>query len=130
MGQDLTAIKPGDEGAIIACDIKMNSQMSNHCVKCGAKCKGGERYKVCSQGCGRHFHEKCISQKYRYDQYVSCAICDPSRREEYCQVCGDQIDAGGNILSCADNCEAFVHKYCIPGGSKFYRCGICTLAVQ
>lgn len=128
MGRDLTNINPGDEGAIISYEIKQASQMTNHCVKCGIQCNDGP-YTICAQGCGRYFHRKCVSDKYKKDEYVTCAICDPTRREEYCQVCGKGVGRGsdGDILECIEKCEAFVHKYCIPGGTNNYRCGICTL---
>ena len=128
MGHDLDKIDPGDEGAVILGDIKTYSSLTNECIKCGKSCVN-DRYTRCAQGCGRHFHRNCISAKYRSDEFVTCAICDPSKREEYCQVCGKGVGTGidANILPCVDRCEAFVHFYCAPGGTHNYRCGICTI---
>ena len=132
-GDDMTKeIKPELEGSIIGDELLRNAtdiKKTNHCTKCGRVCDDPLTSTMCFRGCGRHFHRPCIPQKFRDDVFVNCAICDPSKRPEFCQRCGEPPNQQTGLMECVDKCPAFVHKYCLNPGTLFYRCGICTIGL-
>ena len=130
-GQELKNISIIQEGFIIYDEIMMASTFSSQCGKCGYKISPKDLVICHESKCSpiRMFHNKCINGDRL--NFV-CALCDPSKRDDFCfkTNCEERFD--NNSLECRHpGCRRFIHRNCLSSGDQYvtWDCGICTVAV-